>query len=68
MIDIGRIADGLAANLLNHAMPSANSQPLIAEAFRRGLQLGLSVRQPERPQQDAVVLADKDPAPWSTTH
>jgi hypothetical protein len=42
MIQASRIASGLVVDLLEIARPTTNPKPLIEDAFRRGVPLGLS--------------------------
>jgi hypothetical protein len=51
MIDFHKIAQGLAENLCRRStLDPSNTETLIREAFQRGFQLGLSIRDPhERP-------------------
>ena len=69
MIDIDQLASGIATNLLETSGLPAEAKGPIQDAFRRGLHLGLSIRQPSfdrttsnPPQQP------KDFDPWTTKH
>jgi hypothetical protein len=44
-----RIASGVAKHLLDFRPPTASTRDLIEEAFRRGYELGRSVRLPAAP-------------------
>jgi len=68
MIDIERLAAGLAANLLKDAAAPATPRALIEDAFRRGLRLGLSIRHPFGLHPSGMEALRKDRGPWTTTH
>jgi hypothetical protein len=69
MIDINRVAEGLAADLLNSSDPAKQVECLLVDAFRRGLQLGLSIpRSNPKPAACKDQPMEKDDDPWTTTH
>ena len=60
MIQASRIASGLAEDLLKIASPTANPKPLIEDAFRRGVRLGLSIRAASRGCPTRALLYEKE--------
>ena len=69
MIDIDQLASGLANNLLETSGLPDEAKGPIQDAFRRGLSLGLSIRQPSavRAAPDPPQLP-KDFDPWTPMH
>jgi hypothetical protein len=61
MIHAGHVASGLADDLLRIARPGANPKPLIEDASRRGLRLGLSIRAASRGCPTRALLYEKEP-------
>lgn len=60
MIDLDKITRNVAADLCRRAAPSPkNVETLVRDAFRRGLQLGLSLRAPSK----LSPPTSRDPAP-----
>lgn len=60
MIDLDKITCNVAADLCRRAAPSPkNVETLVRDAFRRGLQLGLSLRTPSK----LSPPASHDPVP-----
>jgi hypothetical protein len=60
MIRTSRIASGVANSLLESAKPTANPKPIIEDAFRRGFELGLSVRSVSRGCPTRRLLFEKE--------
>ena len=60
MIQASRIASGLADDLLKIASPTTNPKPLIEDAFRRGVRLGLSIRAASRGCPTRALLYEKE--------
>ena len=60
MIQASRIASGLADDLLKIASPATNPKPLIEDAFRRGVRLGLSIRAASRGCPTRALLYEKE--------
>ena len=69
MIDIDQLASGLANNLLETSGLPDEAKGPIRDAIRRGLYLGLSIRQPGafRAASDSPQLP-KDFDPWTPMH
>jgi hypothetical protein len=61
MIHPDRIASGLVRDLLNAAKPATHPKALIADAFRRGVRLGLSIRVASRGCPTRALLDAKEP-------
>lgn len=58
MIDLDKITRNVAADLCRRASPSPKDvETLVRDAFRRGLQLGLSLRTPSKPSSPARQAA-----------
>ncbi len=69
MIDIERLASGLADNLLHASESPTDAKSLIEDAFRRGLHLGLSVRPRNAFRSSSKQSREpKDAEPWTTMH
>jgi hypothetical protein len=71
MIDFHKIAQGLAENLCcRSTLDPSDTESLVREAFRRGLQLGLSMRAPDHlGRADSAKQCPRSPrAPVSTIH
>ena len=66
MIPTVRIATGFAESLLKSARPSTDPEPTVAEAFRRGLRLGLSLRR-RPPSLAGAPFLREGGAPWPVT-
>jgi hypothetical protein len=60
MIHASRIASGLAEDLLKIARPTTNPKPLIEDAFRRGVPLGLAIRAASRGCPTRALLYEKE--------
>ena len=60
MIQASRIASGLVDDLLKIASPTTNPKPLIEDAFRRGVPLGLSIRAAFRGCPTRALLYEKE--------
>ena len=60
MIGANPITTGVAANLVESATPPANLMPIVAEAFWRGLRLGLSLRRPSTGRSRRDFLSEKE--------
>ena len=60
MIQASRIASGLAEDLIKIASRTTNSKPLIEDAFRRNVPLGLSIRAAFRGCPTRALLCEKE--------
>ena len=60
MIQASRIASGLADDVLKITSPATNPKPLIEDAFRRGVPLGLSIRAAARGCPTRALLCQKE--------
>ncbi len=70
MVNVNKIASGLAADLLRTGEQTKDAKALIEDAFRRGLQLGLSARHCDAFRPHPTNQTDtREDATWpSTTH
>ena len=60
MIQASRIASGLVEDLLKITSPTTNPKPLIEDAFRRGVPLGLSILAAARGCPARALLYEKE--------
>jgi hypothetical protein len=70
MIDINRFAEGFAADAARTSnIQSETIQDIVRDAFRRGLQIGLALRQPEAPRPAPKSQpADLEHRPWNIVY
>jgi hypothetical protein len=69
MINIKRLASGLADDLLSVRPDPSEAKSLIEDAFLRGFRLGLSVRGANSFSPRSKHTPErKDAEPWTTTH
>jgi len=61
MIELERIAAGMAKSLLRSADRNSNPRPLVEDAFRRGFRLWLSIRTPPNVSRERSFLSEKEP-------
>jgi hypothetical protein len=70
MIEINKLAEGVAADLLKTSAGKVELETLIIEAFSRGLTLGMTVRRLDTfpASQDPSQPLQKDSPPWTPMH